>query len=267
MISEKDFLDICKLNGLKAFKVTTELDDTDILLDTDDINVFLEVCRCYSITCVYYSYVEQMREAYEINKDQLMEHIEDFISSNEIRIRYNPFGFNDDAIELDSLLEKYECKIDEIIDRQSHLIEKCEWGTPLALEVFIPHYGDRIGISIFNDSLNVQSELKWYSKLIEDLDEELEKEIAFLYSENNRIKAEQHEKEIQEREKRHDNAIIEIKALLQSSERLMKCTNSKLRHAYARDLADDYSEKYCCYITIGEIDVLVDEEYKIRKKA
>ncbi len=42
----------------------------------------------------------------------------------------------------------------------------------------------------------------------------------------------------------------------------MDCINGKLRHAYARDLTNDYSEKYDCYITISEVDVLVEEEYR-----
>ena len=44
MIDEKSFVDLCKSKGLATFKVTTELDDdTDILLDTEKLEVFFDL--------------------------------------------------------------------------------------------------------------------------------------------------------------------------------------------------------------------------------
>ena len=68
MIEEKAFLELCKANGITAFKVTTELDETDIILDTKDINVFMELCKCYGAKCVFYSYVLQQKDDYELLK-------------------------------------------------------------------------------------------------------------------------------------------------------------------------------------------------------
>lgn len=262
MIDERKFLDLCKAKGVEPFKVTTELDETDIFLDTEDINDFFRVCECYGMKCVFYSYVQQTKETYKLDQEKIIWNIKEFIESEGIRNHYNPFGFADDVIDFDYLIDKYSAKIDEIVEKQNELIEAHVWGTPLMLEVFISCNGDRIGMTIFNDEIQAQGDLKWNNELIEELKRELEEEIELLYAENSRSKAAMYEKERKEREIRYNKAIEEIKTMLQTSDRLMDCTNGKLRHAYARDLANDFSEKYDCYITIGEVDALVEEEYR-----
>lgn len=266
MIDEKSFVDLCKSKGLATFKVTTELDDdTDILLDTENLEVFFDLCKCLDAKCIFYSYTSQNKDSYELDKEKLIEHIKEFIDNDELKYRYDPFGFHEDAIELTVLLEKYDSKIDEIIEKQKRLLEKCIWDKPLILEAFISNNGDRIGITIFNEDVEAETELKWNAKLIDELDKELEKDIESMYAEHSKAKAEKYEKEREERDKRYNDAIAEIKNILQTSEKILGCTNGKLRHAYARDLADEYSEKFDCYITIGTIDVFVEEEYRKRK--
>lgn len=71
--------------------------------------------------------------------------------------------------------------------------------------------------------------------------------------------------EIYERKTRYKEAVEQIKLTIQTGDRLMLCTNGKLRRAYARELAKDYSKKYDCTILIGDIEVLVEEEYRRRK--
>ena len=265
MINEKEFLKICNEKGLKAFKVTTELDDADIQLDSDELDTFFEVCKCYDVGCVFYSYIQQTKEMYELDREKLVKHIEEFVNRDIIRVRYNPFGFDDDAIDVDVLVEKYEQKIDTIIKKQDKVFDDYKWGKPMLLEVFMTAHGDRIGITLFNDELQSENELIWKSSVIEELDRELEADIASMYEEYSRAKSEKYEKERQERERKHDAAVDEIKDLLVTSDKLMKCTNGKLRHAYAKELTDEFCEKYDCYLTIGEVDVLVESEYKSRK--
>ena len=109
MIDEKSFVDLCKSNGLATFKVTTELDDdTDILLDTEKLEVFFDLCKCLDAKCIFYSYTSQNKDSYELDKEKLIEHIKEFIDNDELKYRYDPFGFHEDAIELTVLLEKYD---------------------------------------------------------------------------------------------------------------------------------------------------------------
>ncbi|MBQ8798393.1 MAG: hypothetical protein IJZ55_02370 [Lachnospiraceae bacterium] len=268
MIDEKKFIDLCKSKGLATFKVTTELDDeTDIVLDTENLEMFFELCKYFDTKCVFYSYTVQNKDSYELDKEELIEHIKEFIDNDELKYKYNPFGFHDDVINSTALLEKYDSKIEEIIEKQKRLLEKCSWDKPLILEVFISNNGDRIGIIIFDEDVTTETELKWNAKLIDELDKELEKDIESMYAEHSKAKAEMYEKEREDRDKRYNDAIAEIKNILQTSEKILECTNGKLRHAYARDLADEYSERFDCYITIGTIDVFVEEEYRKRKNS
>jgi len=106
----------------RLFKVTTELDDdTDILLDTENIEVFFDLCKCLDAKCIFYSYVSQNKDSDELDKEKLIEHIKNFID-DELKDRYDPFGFNEDAIDLTVLLEKYDSRIEGIIETQKRLM-------------------------------------------------------------------------------------------------------------------------------------------------
>ena len=266
IISEKDFLKKCKSEGLQAFKVTTELDEVDIILDTEDLNQFWNVCRCYGTKCIFYSYFFQTPENYILSKEVLLNHVEEFIRSSDLRQKYNPWGFNDDAFNPVDLINKYNNRIDQLICKQQVSLKNISWGEPIYLEAFMTSNGDRIGIRITSNDISKKTEWEELGeKLIAELDAEIENEVATLYHEYSESQAEAREKERAATESRYNTAITEIKSFLTESDKLMTCTNGKLRHAYARDLADEYSQKHDCYITIGEIDVLVDTEYKRRK--
>ena len=102
--------------------------------------------------------------------------------------------------------------------------------------------------------------------MIDDLFIEIEHEVAALYAADRERRHAAFEKERKEINRRYEQAIEEIQALLKSDDKLMQCTNGKLRHAYARDLAYMFSDKFDCNITIGAVDSLVEMEYKRRKQ-
>lgn len=76
--------------------------------------------------------------------------------------------------------------------------------------------------------------------LIDELFAKIEKEVAALYVANHDKHHEALEKEREEINRRYDLAIKEIQTFLETDAKLMQCTNGKLRHAYARDLAFDF---------------------------
>lgn len=267
MIDENKFLDLCNTKGLKPFKVTTDLDyDTDIILDTEDISAFFELCECYGTKCIFYSFINQTKDAYELDKGNLISRLREQIDIEGIRYHYDPYGYNDEDIDFNALIEKYSFVIDEIIENQNDLLEAHTWGTPLMLEVFISVSGDRIGMTIFTEDNSIINQFKSNEDVFKELKCNIEEEITFFYKETSRYKAENYERENKEREERYNQAIEEIKEVIQTSEKILDCTNAKLRHAYAKELANEYAEKYDCYITIGEVEVFVDEEYKKNKK-
>lgn len=282
MINEIEFLNCCKSKGLKAFKVLTELDDTDILLDTEDINVFFDVCKCYDVEFIFYSYAELKEKDYILNKEIIMKSIQETINKEKtIRnadsfnfdsnaISYNRFAppkFDDDSLNLDHLLDKYNTKVDKIIENQNELKEHYEWDTPLMLEAFIATCtGDRIGIILYNeDEPDPDNELYWNDKLIQVLIKELEEEITILVNENSMNQAEIYEKECEEENNRKLNALAELESDLQTDDLLMDCTNGTMRNAYAKELVNKYSKRYECNIFINEVTALVEKEYKKRK--
>lgn len=241
------------------------------------------MCECYNAKCVFYWYDELTEEDYKVDKETLLNYVEKVIDRRKATT-YRRQGFNrggvdvdlfmsgyeqcdddfDSVIDMDSLLKEYDKKIDEVVEKQKEQIKKFEWGTTIILEVFIAYDGQRIGISLSEED-DLFSELKSTEELVEELDEEIENRINDLYDEYSRKQDEIYERHIEERKTRYKEAVEQIKLTIQTGDRLMLCTNGKLRRAYARELAKDYSKKYDCTILIGDIEVLVEEEYRRRK--
>lgn len=261
IVNEETLLQLCKDNGVEAFEVLEGLDfDTDIILNTDDIEEVFRLCRCYNEKAVFYSYTV------DTNENALAENaIEQRISGlvEKKSFAYNTRSWLDREItseDIDNVIEKHAEEIKKIV--LMHTEEKEEINS-IALDVFISHYGDRMGVSICveaeeNTDTYIESSI---NKLVDIIVAEIDVLNRQRIDERNA----EYERERKEREERYNEAIIAIKAEISNGDRILECTNGKFRHAYARDLASKYSELYDIGITIGEVDVIVDLEYKSRK--
>lgn len=262
MMDEKALLKICEKHNMKAFKVMTGLDeDTDIILDTEDLENLFDVCKCYDAQCLYYHFIMSSKEDFLLNRDKFQTRIDDIIS--QIGKVYNSFTTYDVIhIDVSTLMEKYDDEIIKLINRQNNDLNKISFEKPLVMDVFFSSHGDRVGITIYNDNIDPQEECLWHHKYLEEFEEKVRKEIHNLYYEARETMKKDRELQVKQEQERHSEAMAEIAVLLTDSHRLYLCTNGKLRHAYAKELAEEYSKKYECYVAIGDVDVLVDQEYK-----
>ena len=261
IVNEETLLQLCKDNGVEAFEVLEGLDlDTDIILSTDDIEEVFRLCRCYNEKAVFYSYTV------DTNENALAEKtIEQKIS---VLVEKKSFAYNTRSW-LDREITSED--IDDAIERHAEDIKKIalmnteekQQINSITLDVFISHYGERMGVSIYVEA--EENETDYNESSIDKLVDTIVEEIDILNRQRIDERNTEYERKRNEREKRYNEAITAIKAEISDNDKILECTNGKLRHAYARDLATKYSEQYDIGITIGEVDVIVDLEYKKRK--
>ena len=150
ILDEETLVKLCKENGLKAFKVTTELDEeTDIILDSDDITEFFDVCKSYDTKCVFYSCIKEEPESVLLDKANIMEWIKTFITSEELHVKYGSWTYDDsDVIDVSALIDKYSDIVDSLVQKQSALLTGCPCDKTLFMDVFIPVPGCFIGVAL-----------------------------------------------------------------------------------------------------------------------
>lgn len=261
IVNEETLLQLCKDNDVEAFEVIEGLDlDTDIILNTDDIEEVFRLCRCYNEKAVFYSYTV------DTNDNNLAQKaIEQRVSVlvEEKSFAYNTRSWLNREItseDIDNAIEKHTEDIRKIALIQT---EERDQINSITLDVFISHYGDRMGVSTCVET--EENEGGYTESSIDKLVDTIVAEIDIVNRQRIDKRNAEYEKECKEREERYNAALAAIKEEISGSDKILECTNGKLRHAYARNLANRYSEQYDIGITIGDVDVIVDLEYKRRK--
>ena len=260
IVNEETLIQLCKDNGVEAFDVLEGLDwDTDIILNTDDIEEVFRLCRCYNEKAIFYSYTVDTKE-YDSDVDNIKRKVKGLVEKKSIAYTDSWFNRVINSEDIDEIVERHT----DDIKRISVLFTKTDGEVnSITLDVFISHYGDRMGVSLCveaEDSKNGD-----FEDSVNKLVDIIIGEIDALHKQRIEERTTEYERECKEREERYNEAINAIKNEISNSNKILECTNGKLRHAYARDLATKYSEKYDIGITIGEIDVIVDLEYKRKK--
>lgn len=56
--------------------------------------------------------------------------------------------------------------------------------------------------------------------------------------------------------------MAEIRDFIENDDALLSCKNHKLRHAYAKKIAEQYTEQSEIQIFIGDVEAVADELYE-----
>lgn len=265
MIYEKDLINLCKSHDYQLFKTETELNENDIYLDTDDINEFFRLCKCYEETCIFY-YYDEMEYGNKLSMDILCENIANHVRENINDLFRIVNILHDDITNIiNDSIERYKDEIAKKIIKYNNAEYR---GNTFysSLDIYILHFGTKIGICLFSDEYDLwkeeQDDLLVFlntleNKIINDIKKLVEeKELESQQKTRNEYERVKYSKE---------KAIQEIAIELNKSFKLLECTNGTLRHAYARELTEKYNEKYDIKLLVGDVDVLVNSIYKERK--
>lgn len=264
MIKEKELIRAFEKKGITLFQTFTMLDEeTDIVLNSGDINEFIKLCEVYGEKCAFYSFLEA-----DINTILDFDRIHNTIIESVCDIckqEINP-GFSCIASvsedDIDEIVDKYEDYIKKIIDDLSNKNVEID---PIMLDIYVPVGGSRIGISIFEEE-DKESNI-YIGILNEQIDfiiEKIVKEVKKLQEKRDNDMMKSFEEMREKKRIETKEKLEEIKEEVRQNKELNNLTNKKLRHNYAKELYEKYHSTDL-YFGISDIDVIIDIEYKKRK--
>lgn len=270
MISKKQFVQLCKQHDLVSFETETMLDyETDIILSSDNIEELFLFCEMNNIKTIFYMYIEECQEDYYINENVVREEIKGIVDHELDSHFYNINEEKDETYKY-QICEKYTKQIMDLADKQNNQLRDIIWGTPLWLDAFVLYQGNIVGISLHNTDASPADDLKSMRDFCGMFSEKLLSEINEYKVTQSEKNQEKFRKEIvnrrNEQNEKYGKALDKVKEFLKTSEKISECTNGKLRKEYAREIANQFSAECEITLTLGSVEVLVEQEYKRRKK-
>ena len=265
MIKENILTKLFKKEGIDLFKTITSLDvDNDVFLDKADPGEIIQLCRCMSEQVAFYCYFEEVHTD-NIDLEKMKTLFKKYIDE-EFFSGIHAWSVPIEDDDIDRIISNYDAEVADLIkEYNTEQAGRDNDNTQDTLVIYIIHAGKRIGVLISDDIEDVDSDLSEFNKAANDIQERMLQDVISLYEERKHEEQEKREREKEEWQERYNTAIQRIRDEIQSSDEILSKTNAKLRHSYAKNLVNKYSDEYDVYITIGEIDVLVDTEYKARK--
>lgn len=259
-----DVLRTFQKNNISAFEVMTGLDiDCDVILKDCDLMGFVEFCHSINKNIVFYQFLDLELEDYIVDEDNIRNSIKEII---EDKLEDNCY---DEPLTVSDFDDEINKKMHAI---HQHNIEVKKRVTALKqveilfASIYVIYDGMQVGIKLDNDYMDD------YPMAFE-IEENLEADVLGLIEDKlsmyeiddasrfERWEMEREQKRIEEKEKR-DKALDEICNFVTNDISLRNCTNQKLRHAYSKQIAEEYSEKYGVLITIGSAEAVVEEIYR-----
>lgn len=180
MLNENQLKELLASNGIKAFSADIDLNPIDIVLDTEDIDEFIEICKTVKAEYVFYEYVPSSKKLFELERDLLADL--PFTLTDEALEQYydqlSPEVDADEASGRDDIIEKYVKVLDETMAAQKAAVEKHDWSLYAGMEILVLAQGNRIRFSMFNDEDNAFDKFFTSASLAEKLRTDIEAEIA-----------------------------------------------------------------------------------------
>jgi len=257
-------------NGLSTYSVLTGIEEEyDIVLSDSRLDEFVRFCDEIGNKVVFYQvdYVEL--EDYLVDEEIFRVSLESLI---EEKIKETYF-LEDDSLSLLDFQEEIRQALKRV--RQRNTVARREYskikeGEYLQLSIFTLFNGVQVGIVLNNSCMEHEA----LEGDVEDLLEEIfEATILPIIEEKRlgeeerweRFKQQMEEERKQEREKKQA-VLKEIEEMIHEDESIADYTNGKQRHAYAKRVSEQYTERYGMPIRIGEVEDIVTQRYRQIKK-
>lgn len=283
----KDIIKELEDNNLTVFESEYDLDnDLDLILSDKTISAFVYFCNTIRKNIVFCKFYNLDIDYYLVDEEEIRELAwETLINILETKFgkRYREYSSIPSLDDFNEYIDKYMILVESHNSSIKKLFSSLDEEELLMATVYTVYEGTYVGIDLQNSSLDdcVSTEdfeetlectlLDLLSEYLELIEKEFrsEKEKAEEeYFANYESSCERMER-LEEEKKRLNNKILpEIREFLENNpDVLREKTNGTLRHAYAKELAAEYGEKYDISIAIYNLDAIVDEVYKKIKKS
>lgn len=272
-MKEKDILEKLYENQIEVFLVKTGLDvECDVILENNNMDEFIRFCNFTNNKVAFCEMTYVELEDYVVDEDEIREEIREVLEE-KLEESYFDEGneltadnFND---EINKLIKDVQVHNKKVTAKINALNEP----EIFFADIYVIHNGVQVGVSMHS---NYMEEYPMAFEVMEEMKENIEELIVpklALYEMDRSsyfekmVEQRQREREEQRRAERekYQKTLLEIEVFIKNDASLSKCTNRKLRHAYAKRIAEEYSEKCELRITIADVEAKVDEIYESLK--
>lgn len=265
-MTKKDLLKIFKSKKIQFFEVENILDeDCDIILSSDDYDCFFDFCAMTNSKVAFYNTMYIDEKDYLVDEDAIRESIDEIIYDKISRCYFNDedeLNIEDFEAEISQIMKQIKKHNESVVRALSTLNDDELFSTDL----FAIYNGVQVGIKVFNETImnqyltNTQIEKELEKTVMEVIEKKLSKyEFGEHLHSRSYVNFEKERKEFEAKQK---EALEEAEKFLEQDETIIELTNQKLRHAYAKKIAKEYGERYGAYITISDVEVIIDKLYK-----
>lgn len=272
-MKEKDILKKLHENQIEVFQVKTGLDvECDVVLENNDIDGFIRFCNLTNNKVAFCKVTYVELEDYVVDEDEIRDEIRE-VFRLKLKESYfdegNELTTDDFTDEINKLIKDVQVHNKKVTAKINALIEP----EIFIADIYVIHRGVQVGVSMYSDYME---KYPMAFEVVEEMKENIEELIVpklALYEMDRSsyfkklVEQRQHEKNEQRRAERekYQKTLLEIEVFIKNDASLSKCTNRKLRHAYAKRIAEEYSEKSELRITIADVEAKVDEIYESLK--
>lgn len=264
-MKKDDILRVLEENRIQAFEVETGLDvGCDILLKDCSLNKFTNFCHSIGKEIAFYEVTYIGLEDYIVDEHETHERIERIISS-----KLESCYFGDIELSTEDFKEEINQKMQEICKHNSAVVKRIAALNEAEVwiaDVYVIYDGVQVGVRLTSEYMDDYPMAFEIEDALEESVTELISDKISRYEVNEsshyeRLMREMEEQRNQEKEQRK-KAMTEIEEFIEEDTSLLECTNQKLRHAYAKQIAEEYSTKFDVAIRIGDVEVIADKIYK-----
>lgn len=291
-MKDKEILDILRKNNIEMFPVRSSLDvDCDVVLDSENLNDFIKFCNLINNRIAFYEILYIELDDYKVDEDEVRELTEGIISE---RIEESYFEYGNEL-----KLEDFREEIHKVVEKvKTHNKKVCQKINALnepevfSADIYVIYNGVSVGVRLMSDYMK---DYPMTNEVMDNLEVDvisliepkilmhiIDKDTYYAQEEERRNQkrererqeweeqAEREQKEWEEKRRldieKYENAMQEIEKNLWNDKSLMECTTKKSRHIYAKKLSRECSERYDMYITISDLEILVNDVYEIAVK-
>lgn len=264
-----DILKRLNSSGIKTYSVLTGLDyDCDIILEKSNVEELIRFCDATGNRVAFYEVIYPELEDYIIDEEEFQGNLACAIEER-LEDSYFSDGESLTISDFSKEIQRARKKVHQRNVSAEEEFSKIQEGEFLYLSIYVIHNGVQVGIVLKNDRMQSCSLNNDADEILEQILEmeinpkisakELDEETRW---ENFRKRMEEERRQEQEK-KRH--LMEEIKQKIEEDPSVIECTNGRLRHAYAKKLAAQYTEQHGLNIFIGDVEDVVNQRYRYLK--
>lgn len=261
-MNKNEILNELSINDFTAFETMYGLDiKKDIFLANNSLKDFFTFCNSINNKIIFYNFLYYELEDYVIDEIEVKDYIYDSI---EERIEETSLiGDTDISIKnFDGEIKKMLTYISKHNIEVKNKLENLKETEIFSAEIYTINDGIKVGVEIYGDYMDE------YPRA-DDIKERIDEKINEMFEEYGIDNLSNYERFIKAKElkktadkKKQDEALKQIREHVENDRELKNCSNSMLRHAYAKKIAEQYTEKFEVQITIASVEVVVEELYR-----